>query len=34
MVSYKELVLVNSKDLFKKSIEAGYAITAFNLNNL
>lgn len=34
MVSYKELGLVNSKDLFKKAVEGGYAIPAFNFNNL
>lgn len=34
MVSYKELGLVNTKDLFKKAIEGGYAIPAFNFNNL
>ncbi len=34
MVSYKELGLVNSKELFKKAIEGGYAIPAFNFNNM
>lgn len=34
MVSYKELGLVNSRDLFKKAVEGGYAIPAFNFNNL
>lgn len=34
MVSYKELGLVNSRELFKKAIEGGYAIPAFNFNNL
>lgn len=34
MVSYKELGLVNTKELFKKAIEGGYAIPAFNFNNL
>ena len=34
MVSYKELGLVNSKDLFKKAVKGGYAIPAFNFNNL
>lgn len=34
MVSYKELGLVNSKELFKKAIEGKYAIAAFNFNNL
>ena len=34
MVSYKELGLVNSKALFRKAVEGGYAIPAFNFNNL
>ncbi len=34
MVSYKELGLVNSKEIFKKAIEGKYAIPAFNFNNL
>ena len=34
MVSYKELGLVNTKELFNKAIEGGYAIPAFNFNNL
>lgn len=34
MVNYKELGLVNTKDLFQKAFEGGYAIPAFNFNNL
>jgi fructose-bisphosphate aldolase class II len=34
MISYKELGLVNSKELFQKAIKGGYAIPAFNFNNL
>jgi fructose-bisphosphate aldolase class II len=34
MVSYKELGLVNSRELFKKAIEGQYAIPAFNFNNM
>ncbi len=34
MVSYKELGLVNSKELFAKAIAGGYAIPAFNFNNM
>ena len=34
MTSYKELGLVNSRELFKKAIKGGYAIPAFNFNNL
>ena len=34
MTHYKELGLVNSKELFAKAIKGGYAIPAFNFNNL
>ena len=34
MVSYKELGLVNSRDLFKKAFAGHYAIPAFNFNNM
>ncbi|MGL6177645.1 MAG: class II fructose-bisphosphate aldolase [Tannerellaceae bacterium] len=34
MVSYKELGLVNTKELFAKAAEGGYAIPAFNFNNM
>jgi fructose-bisphosphate aldolase, class II len=34
MIHYKELGLVNSKELFKKAVDGGYAIPAFNFNNL
>lgn len=34
MVSYKELGLVNSKELFVKAVKGGYAIPAFNFNNM
>ncbi len=34
MTNYKELGLVNSKDLFAKAVKGGYAIPAFNFNNL
>ncbi len=34
MVSYKDLGLVNSKELFKKAFDGKYAIAAFNFNNL
>lgn len=34
MTSYKELGLVNSKELFNKAVKGGYAIPAFNFNNL
>ncbi len=34
MISYKELGLVNTRELFKKAIEGKYAIPAFNFNNM
>lgn len=34
MVSYKSLGLVNTKDMFAKAITGGYAIPAFNFNNM
>jgi fructose-bisphosphate aldolase class II len=34
MVSYKELGLVNTVDLFKKAVSGGYALPAFNFNNM
>lgn len=34
MVHYKELGLVNTKEMFKKAVEGKYAIPAFNFNNL
>ncbi len=34
MVSYKELGLVNTRELFKKAIAGNYAIPAFNFNNM
>jgi len=34
MTPYKELGLVNSKELFQKAVKGGYAIPAFNFNNL
>ncbi len=34
MINYKELGLVNSKEIFSKAVRGGYAIPAFNFNNL
>lgn len=34
MVNYKELGLVNTRELFQKAMRGGYAIPAFNFNNL
>ena len=34
MVNYKNLGLVNSRELFKKAMEGKYAIAAFNFNNM
>ncbi len=33
-VSYKQLGLVNTKDMFAKAVKGGYAIPAFNFNNM
>ena len=34
MVNYKDLGLVNSRELFAKAVKGGYAIPAFNFNNM
>ncbi|HOV39409.1 MAG TPA: class II fructose-1,6-bisphosphate aldolase [Spirochaetales bacterium] len=34
MISYKELGLVNTRELFAKAIKGGYAIPAYNFNNM
>ena len=34
MLSYKELGLVNTRDMFAKAMKGGYAIPAFNFNNM
>jgi len=34
MTSYKELGLVNTREMFKKAVAGGYAIPAFNFNTL
>jgi fructose-bisphosphate aldolase class II len=34
MVSYKELGFVNTKELFQKAVKGGYAIPAYNFNNM
>ena len=33
-VSYKELGLVNTKEMFAKAVKGGYAIPAFNFNTM
>ena len=33
-VSYKDLGLVNTREMFKRAIDGGYAIPAFNFNNM
>lgn len=33
-VSYKELGLVNTRELFKKALEGGYAVPGYNFNNM
>ena len=34
MVDYKSLGLVNTREMFKRAINGGYAIPAFNFNNM
>ncbi len=34
MVSYKTLGLVNSRELFRRAVNGGYAIPAYNFNNM
>ncbi len=34
MFNYKELVLLNTRDMFAIAIKGGYAIPAFNFNNM
>ncbi len=34
MISYKEIGLVNTRELFKKAVAGGYAIPAYNFNNM
>ena len=34
MINYKDLGLVNSRELFKKAVKGGYAIPAYNFNNM
>ena len=34
MVNYKDIGLVNSRDMFKKAVNGGYAIPAYNFNNM
>ena len=34
MVSYKELGLVNTREMFAKAMKGGYAIPAYNFNNM
>jgi len=34
MVDYKSLGLVNTKEMFAKAVHGGYAIPAFNFNNI
>ncbi len=34
MISYKELGLVNTREMFRKAMEGGYAVPAYNFNNM
>ncbi|MBW1768545.1 MAG: class II fructose-bisphosphate aldolase, partial [Deltaproteobacteria bacterium] len=33
-IRYKELGFVNTREMFKKAMEGGYAVPAYNFNNL
>ena len=33
-INFKELGLVNTREMFKRAVSGGYAIPAFNFNNL
>ena len=33
-VNYKDLGLVNTREMFKRAIDGGWAVPAFNFNNL
>ncbi|MBR4505803.1 MAG: class II fructose-bisphosphate aldolase, partial [Bacteroidales bacterium] len=34
MVDYKKIGLVNTREMFRKAVNGGYAIPAFNFNNM
>ena len=34
MINYKDLGLVNTRDMFARAMKGGYAIPAFNFNNM
>lgn len=34
MVNYKEIGLVNTREMFKRAVKSGWAVPAFNFNNL
>ena len=34
MINYKDLGLVNTREMFRKAVDGGYAIPAFNFNNM
>lgn len=34
MINYKDLGLVNTRELFKKAVSGGYALPAYNFNNM
>ena len=34
MFNYKDIGLVNTKDMFAKAMKGGYAIPAYNFNNM
>jgi len=34
MINYKDLGLVNTREMFKKAVKGGYAVPAYNFNNM
>ena len=34
MINYKDLGLVNTREMFKRAVDGGYAIPAFNFNTM
>jgi fructose-bisphosphate aldolase class II len=34
VINYKDLGLVNTRDMFKKAMKGGYAVPAYNFNNM
>ena len=34
MINYHDLGLVNTREMFKKAMKGGYAVPAYNFNNM